>query len=133
MIHFLIAEGHELPKITSHNLCVPFNPKYVRILSWFISFFFYFNCLPDDVLRKMMFCYLSWWCCSQLIMWQTIWLVAASYNLILKSWKCNTRNIKKCDSASNYILTFGKMFHIYKLIHIALNPRILISSFLLAS
>ena len=30
------------------------------------------------------------------------------------------------------MLTFGKLFHIYKLIHIDLKPRILIASFLLA-
>ena len=55
-----------------------------------------------------------------------------SCNFILKIWKCNTRNIRKCNSASNYILIFGKLFYIYKLIHIHLKPRILIPSFLLA-
>ena len=52
LIHFLVVEGYELPKITSHVLSVPLNPKCVRILSWFISYFVYFSCFPDDVLRK---------------------------------------------------------------------------------
>ena len=39
--------------------------------------------------------------------------------------KYKPRNIRKCNSASNYILKFGKLFYIYKLIHIDLNPRIL--------
>ena len=65
-------------------------------------------------------------------MWQTIWLVATSCNLILKIWKCNTRNIGKCNSASIQILMFVKCFYIYKLIHINLKLRALIASFLLA-
>ena len=40
--------------------------------------------------------------------------------------------IGKCNSASNYILIFGKLFHIYKLVRIDLKLRILIASFLLA-
>ena len=55
-----------------------------------------------------------------------------SCNLILKIWKCNIRTIIKCNSPSNHILIFGKLFYIYKLIYIDLKPRILIASFLLA-
>ena len=50
-------------------------------------------------------------------------------------WKLQTAisDIKKCNSAYNYILIFEKLSLIYKLIHIDLTPRILIASFLLAS
>ena len=54
---------------------------------------------------------------------------AMGCNLILKIWKWNTRNISILTSASNYLLIFGKLFNIYKLIHIYLKPRILIVSF----
>ena len=77
--HFLVVEDYELSKSTIHIPIVPLNLECTRILTWSISFFlfffFYFNCLPDDVL-----CYLSSWYCSQLIMWQTIWRVAASWD-----------------------------------------------------
>ena len=53
LIHFLVLEDYELPKSTSHILSVPLNLECVRILSSSISFFFYFNCLPDDVLCKI--------------------------------------------------------------------------------
>ena len=48
---------------------------------------------------------------------------------------CYTKNIRKCNSASNYIFIFVKLFHIFKLIHIKLKlrSRILIASFLLRS
>ena len=44
-----------------------------------------------------------------------------------------TSGIRRCDSASNYVLILGKLFHLYKLIHIAEKPRILVASFLLVS
>ena len=53
LIHFLAVEDYELPKSTSHILIVPLNLDYANILSWSISFFSYFNCLPDDVLCKI--------------------------------------------------------------------------------
>ena len=53
LIHFLVVEDYELPKSTSHILSVPLNLECVRIPSWFISFFSYFNFLPDDVLCKI--------------------------------------------------------------------------------
>ena len=43
-------------------------------------------------------------------MWQTIWLVATSCNLIFKIRKCNTRDIRKCNSASNYILIIWERY-----------------------
>ena len=52
---FLIdqLEDYELPKNTSHIVIVPINLECVRILSWSISFYSYFNCLPGDVLCKI--------------------------------------------------------------------------------
>ena len=47
--HFIVEQNHELPKCTSHFLSVPWTLKSVRIISWFI-FFFFFNCFQDDVL-----------------------------------------------------------------------------------
>ena len=41
-------------------------------------------------------------------------------------------NIRECNSASNYSLTLGKLFHIYELIHFDLKPSILVASYLLA-
>ena len=55
-----------------------------------------------------------------------------SFNLILQIWKRNIMNSKKCNCASYYILIFGQLFYIYKLIHNNLKPRIFIASFLLA-
>ena len=43
-----------------------------------------------------------------------------------------TTGIRKCNSASNYIMIFGKYFHIYKLIHIDQKQRVLIVSLSLA-
>ena len=87
LIHFLVVEDYELPKSTSHTLSVPLNLECVRILSWSISFFSYFNCLPDGVLCKI-----------------SIW---ANDNTLSSS--CD----KPSDlSASNYIFTFGKLFYI---------------------
>ena len=51
LIHFLVVEYYELPKSTSHILSVPLTLDCVRVLN--PSLFFYFNCLPDDVLWKM--------------------------------------------------------------------------------
>ena len=53
LTQFLVVEDFELPKSISHILSVPLNLECVRILSWSISFFSYFNCLPDDVLCKI--------------------------------------------------------------------------------
>ena len=43
--HFLVVEDFGLSKITRHLLSMPIIPEHVRILSWAISFFFYFTCL----------------------------------------------------------------------------------------
>ena len=48
LISFLVAEDYELPKCVSHNLSVPLNLERIRILARSISFFSYFNCLPND-------------------------------------------------------------------------------------
>ena len=48
-----VVEDYESPKSTSHVLSAPLNLEYVRIPSWSISFFSYFNCLPDNVLYKI--------------------------------------------------------------------------------
>ena len=121
LIHFLVVEDYEFPKSTSHVLIVPLTLEYVRILPWSISFVFYFNCLP------MMFCVRL---LSELIILLPTHHITddrtclnklrftMSCNLILKTWKCNTRSIRKCNSTSNYILIFRKLFYIYKLIHI---------------
>ena len=53
LIHFLVVEDYELPKSTSHILCVPLNLECVRIISRTISLFSYFHCLPDDVRYKI--------------------------------------------------------------------------------
>ena len=53
LIHFLLLEDYELPKSTSHILSVPLTLECVRILSWPISFFFYFNCFPDVILCEI--------------------------------------------------------------------------------
>ena len=134
LIHFSVVEDYELPKSTSHIPSVPLNLECSRILSW--STFF----SSILIVFLMMFCarFLSepmiiW---SQLIMWLTMWLtmwlVATSCNLNLKMWKCNTRDIGKCNTAFNYILIFRKLFFIYKVTHIDLKPRILTATFLLA-
>ena len=48
LIHFLVLEDYESPKSTSHVLSVSLNLE-----SWSISFCFYFNCFPDDILCKI--------------------------------------------------------------------------------
>ena len=53
LIYFLVVEDYELPEIASHVLTVPLTLECIRILSWSISLFFYFNRLPDDVLCKI--------------------------------------------------------------------------------
>ena len=50
--HFLVAEDYELSESKSHLLSVPLTLECVRILSLFISFF-YFNGDPDDVQCKI--------------------------------------------------------------------------------
>ena len=52
LAHFLAVEDYELAKSTI-LVSVPLTPECVRILSWSISFFIYFNFLPDDVLCKI--------------------------------------------------------------------------------
>ena len=53
LIQFWVVKGYESPKSTSHVLSLPLNLECVRIPSWSISFFSYFNCLPDNVLCKI--------------------------------------------------------------------------------
>ena len=140
LIHFLIVEDYELPKSIIRILSVPLTLECVRIISLSMPFFFYFNYLPDDVLS-----WWYWWSSVRFLSELTILLanhmankltqlsqqVKMCRNVILKRWKCNTRNIKKFSLASNYMFIFGKLFYVYKLIHIDLKPRILIASFLL--
>ena len=52
LIHFLVVEDYELLKSISHVVSVPLTLECVRNISLSISFFFYFNCFPDDVLCK---------------------------------------------------------------------------------
>ena len=54
--------------------------------------------------------------------WQLLHQVSENAKLAIV-----TPSIRKCNSASHYILTFGESFHIYKLIHIDSKPRILIA------
>ena len=133
LIHFLVVEDYELPKSTSHILSVPLTMECVRILSWSISFFllklFSWWCLLNlevtleisslsRAILALKETRLCWWCCSQ--------QVEMSCSLILKTWKCHTRNIRKCTT---FPLLF---FYFSKLIHIDLKPRILMALFLLA-
>ena len=53
LIHFLVVEDYELFKSISHVVSVPLTLECVRNISLSISFFFYFNCSPDDVLCKI--------------------------------------------------------------------------------
>ena len=53
LINFLVVKDYESSKSTNHVLSVPLNLECIRILSLSVSFFFYCNCLPDDVLCKM--------------------------------------------------------------------------------
>ena len=53
LIYFLVVEDYELPKSTGRVLSVTLTLECIKILSRSISFFFYFNCLPDDVLCKI--------------------------------------------------------------------------------
>ena len=46
LIHFLVAEDYELPKNTSHILSVPLMSEYQLDP----CLFFYFICLPNDVM-----------------------------------------------------------------------------------
>ena len=123
-----------MPKCTGHILSVPLIVECVSILSWTIYFFFYFNCLPDNVLCKIAIwaddTALSSSCDKPSGLSQQV-EIAYELWFDLKIWKLNTRNIWKLNSAFNYILMLGK-FYIYKLIHSDLKPRILIASFLLA-
>ena len=135
LVNFL--EDYELPKSTHHILSVPLILECVKTLSWSISFFPSFTvslimfCIRCSVLSELIILLsthhvTNHLTCRNMLRW------FMSHNLILKRWKYNTRNIRKCNSASNYILILGKLFYIYKLIHIDLKPRILIASFLLA-
>ena len=130
MINFLVVEDCKLPKRTSHILSALWNLKCFRILSWSISFFYYFNCLPNDVL-----CKIATWSDDNAVNSSCDKPSDLTQQVLIWSWKyekCNTRDIGKYNSVSNYILIFGKLFYLYKLIHIDLKPRILKASFLLA-
>ena len=111
---YIKVEDYDLPKSTSHILSVPLT------LTECISFH-----LPDDFICKIAIraddTAFNWSCDKPFDL---------SQQVEIKIWKCNTRNFRKCSSASSYILIFGKLFYIYKLIHIDLKPRILIASFL---
>ena len=87
-----------------------------------LSIFFYFNCLPDDVL------------CKIAIRADDTALNSSCHKPTDLSQQVEIAYALQFDinSASNYILIFGKLFYIHKLIHIDLKPRILIASFLLA-
>ena len=52
--------------------------------------------------------------------------------LTLLDWHLPCQVSGNGNSASNYILIFGKLFHTFKLMHVDLKPRILIASFLVA-
>ena len=91
--HFLVVEYYELWKST-----ILIN-----------RFSFFFKCLPEYVLCKI-WCYLSWWYCTQLIMWKTIWLVATSCNLF--HLICNL--IHKNQNCWRIFLLFISYFLIFK-------------------
>ena len=85
--HFLVVEDDELSKSASHLLNVLLY-ECVRILSRSLSFFFYFSCLPDDVLCTLselmipisthhVTNHLS--CCNKFI--KSLWIAIWSYKL----------------------------------------------------
>ena len=53
LVYFLVVEVYELPKSTSHVLNVPLTLECIKILSWSISLWFYFNFPSNDVLCKI--------------------------------------------------------------------------------
>ena len=134
LIYFLVVKDYELRKSeTVRN--VPLG------LECFISFFLIHIFFSSTLIISLMMSYVR--LLSELLILLSTYHVTnhltcrelrylMNCNLILIIWKCNTRNIRKYSSASYYILVLGKLFYIYKLIHIDLKPRILIASFLLA-
>ena len=135
LIHFLVVEEYELSRSARHILSVALTLECVRVLCWSISF------SSTLTVSLVIFCVRL---LSELM--HLIWthhhvtnhltspnklIQHMSCNLILKIWKCNTRNIWKCNFAFSTLI-FGKWFYICKLIHIDLKPTILIASFLLA-
>ena len=124
-----------MPKSTSHILSVPLNLECLNMEIW--------NLDPSFFSSTLIVCIIIMQFCVRLLSKLMIMLsthdmtnhlaCSTSCNLILKSWKCNTRDIGRCNCASIYVLIFRKLFYIYKLIHIDLKPRILIASLLLAS
>ena len=79
--HFFAVQDYELSKSKIYLLSAPLTLECVKILSWSISFFLlqlspWWSSVND--------CCMSWWYCSQLIKWQTIWLVAKCWDLNLK-------------------------------------------------
>ena len=90
-IHFLIVENYELPKSTSHILSAPLT---LECISFCLDpfFYFYFNCLSDDVLCKIAiwadYTALNSSCDKPSNLLQQV--KPMSSNLILKIWKCKT-------------------------------------------
>ena len=52
--HFLVVEDYKFSKRRSYLLSLSLTLECLGVLSWSI-FFFYFSCLPDDVLCKISF------------------------------------------------------------------------------
>ena len=129
LIHFLVVEDYELPKSTNHVLSVPLNLECIRILS--LSFIF----SPTLIVSLMMFCvrFLS----EVMIMLSTRHVTnhltcCNKLEFDLKNMRMQYQKYHKMQFCIQLKLVFGKLFHIYKLIHIDLQPRILKASFLLA-
>ena len=125
LIHFLVVEDYELPKSTSHTLSVPLNLECVRILSWSISFFSYFNCLPDYVL-----CKIAIWTDDNAL--NSSCDKPSDLSLQVVTWSQNSENaiLEISEKAILHpILMFGELFYIYKLIHIDSKRIILTASF----
>ena len=135
LIHFLVVEGSELPKSASYSLSVPLNLECVRILSWFISFFSYFNCLLNDVLCKHICVTLQSELMIMLSNHHVTNLLACrnKFSFDLKNMKMQYQRYRKIQFCVQLYIDIKEIFYIYKLIHIDLRPRILIASFLLAS
>ena len=129
LIHFLVVEDYELCKITSYILSVPLTLECIKILSSSISFFFfYFNCINDDVLCKT-----EIWADDTALNSSCDWPSGLLQQVVIWSQRHEHAilEISKCDSVSNHLFIFRKLFYIYKLIHVDLKPRILITLTLL--
>ena len=125
LIHFLVVEGYGSPKSTSDVVSLPLNLQCIRILSWSISFFSYFNCLPDYVL-----CKISIWTDDNAL--NSSCGKPSDLSLQVVTWSQNSEKaiLEISEKAILHpILMFGKLFYIYKLIHIDLKRIILIASF----